>query len=142
MENNNIVLSKSTKGADCFLIILCIFAWLILIFQITADRHISKASRDFIEGERAKRIAAVEKHKKLLKEQELAAARMARQKEEEEHLSSMEAQMKAANMSRKARPKPSGMDYRDKLGIYNKAEAEAKAAVEHNQSRVAKPQGK
>ena len=121
--------------------IICIFAILILVFQVMADRHISKASRDFIEGEKAIRIAAVEKQRKFLKEQELAAGRLAKQREEEEHLAAMEAKMKAANTSVKAK-QTSGMDYRDKLGIFNKAEAEAKAAVTRNQSGKARPQGK
>ena len=134
MENNNIVFDKNKKNNDVFLMILCVFTLLLLIFQIAADRHISKASRDFIEGERAKRIAAAEKQRALLKEQELAAGRLARQQEEEEHLASMEAQMRNANLLAPAAKKPSGMDYRDKLGIYNQAEAEAKAASSKTQT--------
>ncbi len=141
MENGNIIFNKNVNKTDYFSIILCIFAILILIFQIMADRHISKAGRDFIEGEKAKRIAAVEKQIKMLKEQELAAVRLAKQKEEEEHLAAMEAKMKEANTSVKAK-RTSSMDYRDKLGIFNKAEAEAKAAVKRNQSSKVKPQRK
>ena len=128
MQNGDIIFDKNVNKTDYFSIVLCIFTILLLIFQVAADRHISKASRDFIEGEKAKRIAAVEKQRKFLQEQELAAVRLAKQQEEEEHLAAMEAQMKAANTSVKAK-KTSGMDYRDKLGVYNKAEADAKAAV-------------
>ena len=128
MENNNIVTNKNTKKTDYFYMIICLITITLFIFQVAAHRHISKASRDFIQGERAKRIAAIEKQRVLIKEQELEAGRLAKQREEEEHLASMEARMKEANVLAPASKKPSGMDYRDKLEVFNKATAEAKAA--------------
>lgn len=142
MQNGDIIFDKNVNKTNYFSMIICILTILILIFQVTADRYISKASHDFIEGEKAKRIAAVEKQRKLLKEQELAASRLAKQQEEEEHLAAMEAKMKEANIPSVEARRASGMDYRDKLGIFNKAEAEAKVAVKSKKSGKARPQGK
>lgn len=121
--NNNIIFKKE-KGLDYFAIFLCIFTILLLIFQVAADRHISKASRDFIEGAKAKRIAAVTKQRKALKEKELEAGRALRQQEEDAYLANIETQFKGSGIT-KQKPKEvkNAMDYRQKLEIYRQAQA-------------------
>lgn len=121
--NDNIILKKE-KGPDYFAIALCVFTILILVFQVAADRHISKASRDFIESAKAKRIAAIEKQRNALREKELAAARALRQKEEDAYLANIETQFKGSGVTRQDSKKTTkaAMDYRKKLEIYRQAQ--------------------
>ena len=121
---NNIIFKKD-KGPDLFAICLCIFTIVLLVFQIAADRHISRASRDFIERARAKRVAALEKQRNTLREKELEAARALQQKEEDAYLANIETQFKGSGVTRQDPKKKTqtAMDYRKKLEIYRQAQA-------------------
>lgn len=121
--NDNIIFKKD-KGPNYFAIIMCVFTLLILIFQIAANRHISKASRDFIEGAKAKRVAAITKQRNALREKEIEAARTLRQQEEDSYLANIETQFKDSGITRQEPKKvKNAMDYREKLEIYRQAQA-------------------
>ena len=121
--NDNIIFKKD-KGPNYFAIFLCIFTILLLIFQIAANRHISKASRNFIEGAKAKRVAAITKQRKALREKEIEAARTLRQQEEDSYLANIEKQFKGSGVTKQEPKKVKNtMDYREKLEIYRQAQA-------------------
>ena len=121
--SNNIIFKKD-KGPDYFAIFLCVFTILIFVFQVMANRHISKAGRDFIDGARAKRIAAFEKQKKIMKEKELEAERALKQ-QEEVYVPDIETQFKDSGIIKQDKQEPkktsNTLDYMQKLEIYRQA---------------------
>jgi len=132
MENKGIIFEKDIKKPEYFVIIVCIFAFLILVFQIVANRHISKAGRNVIEGVKAKKIAAFERRQKALDAKERAKQRLIKEQREKDFQAAAEAQFNDIQTGNKAKP---GMDFTEKLGIYNQAVADAKADSKAKQRR-------
>lgn len=140
MENRKIIFKENVKKQDYFSLILCIITLLILVFQVMANRHISKASHDFIEGERAKRMAVQIKERKALHEKELEAQRLKQQREEEEFRASMEEKNRGKEVDKIAEIQ-NGMDYRQKLEIARRSQANAagKAGVNYKAAKTGRP---
>ena len=123
---NKIIFKKENKNTDYFAIVIAIFTVLLLAFQVIASRHISKAGRDFIAREDAKRMEYREKARKAKMEKFLAAERLAKQQEEEAYLASIEAQNRPEQKD-KFKEVQQTMDYRKKLDIYRKSQSPKQA---------------
>ena len=121
MENKDIIFKKEIKQHDYFSMILCLITLLILVFQVMADRHISQASRDFIEGAKAKRIAVREKARKAKQEKLLEEQRLLQQQEEAAYQSALEEQNRGKEVN-KVEDIQNRMDYRQKLEIYRQSQ--------------------
>ncbi len=122
--DNKIILKKDKKKVGYFSIILCIFTILLLVFYIATDRHISKVSREFIESVKAKKVALKAKERKASMEKELEEKRLKQQQEEEEIRASMEGKTTKQEGNRLEKVGQKGMDYQQKLAIYNNAKSQ------------------
>ena len=123
MENKIILRKNQKPKVDYFAIILCVITISLLVFQVMADRHISNANKKFIEGAKAKRIALQVKERKALMEKELEAKRLKKLEEEENFRTSIEDKTKRQEGNRLEKVGQKGMDYQQKLAIYNQAQS-------------------
>lgn len=120
MENKIIFRKDNKSRIDYFSVILCIVTILLLVFQVAANRKISKDGRAFVEGVKAKRIAMKAQERKALMEKKLEAARLKQQEEQDSFAFEMENKTKEPEGRRLEKVKQ-GMDYQQKLAIYNQA---------------------
>lgn len=123
MEQNKIIFKKDKHNSDFVALIIAVVTILLVAFQITASRQISKANNAFFEGEKAKkaeRIALIEKAQREQFEKELIEERLQKQKEEEAYLASLEEQNRPEEKNKFAEV-ANGMDYRQKLDVYRKS---------------------
>ena len=119
--DDKIIFKKERQKIDYFSIVLTVFVILVLVFQITANRRISQAGRDFIAGENAKREEYIRKAREEYAEKALASQRLAKKKEEDAYLASIEERNRPEERNR-FKEAQKGMDYREKLDIYRQSQ--------------------
>lgn len=119
--NNKIIFKKDKRPPqNYFSMAMCLITILLLVFQVVANRHISKAGKKFVETQRAKQLELRSKARKAEMDRILQNSRMEKQKAEEEYLSAIEGKTKRQEGHRLETVKQ-GMDYQRKLEIYNNA---------------------